>query len=80
MNRGEWSQSDVDDLRGFGPVFGNSIFSRKYAWHDEYRYYTLYSAFEKLAAVFQRIDRYEAFGVLREEFQTALGLVVPGRS
>ncbi|MGQ4557631.1 ABC transporter substrate-binding protein [Halobellus sp. GM3] len=80
LNRGEWSEADVEELRAIGPVFGNSIFSRNYAWHEDYRYYTLYEAFEKLAAVFQRTDRYEAFEAVHEEFQTALGPVVPGRS
>jgi len=81
LNRGTWKQTDVDELQNqVGPIFGNSIFSRNYAWHDGYRYYTLYEAFEKLAQVFQRTDRYEAFEQIHEDFQANLAPVVPGRS
>ncbi|RLM90412.1 Fe3+-hydroxamate ABC transporter substrate-binding protein [Halobellus sp. Atlit-38R] len=81
LNRGTWEQTDVDELRNqVGPIFGNSIFSRNYTWHDDYRYYTLYEAFEKLAQVFQRTDRYEAFEQIHEDFQANLAPVVPGRS
>ncbi|MFD1601065.1 ABC transporter substrate-binding protein [Halobellus rarus] len=72
-NRGEWSEDDVDELTTqIGPVFGNSIFGRTYPWHDDYRYYTLYEAFERLSQVFQRTDRFEAFAALHGEFQTNL--------
>ena len=78
LNRGNWSQSDVDEIAtNVGPFFGNSIFSRTYPWHEGYRYFTLYEAFGKLAEVFQRTGRYEAFASLHEEFQSALGEVVP---
>jgi iron complex transport system substrate-binding protein len=81
LNRGTWEQTDVDELRNqVGPIFGNSIFSRNYTWHDDYRYYTLYEAFEKLAQVFQRTDRYEAFEQIHEDFQANLAPIVPGRS
>ncbi|WP_142860391.1 ABC transporter substrate-binding protein [Salinigranum halophilum] len=77
QNRGKWTAADVDEIeRRIAPFFGNSIFSRGYAWHD-YPYYTLYEAFETLAQVFQREDRYEAFATLHEEFQTGLDSVVP---
>ena len=77
-NRGNWSQADVEEIgTNVGPFFGNSIFSRTYPWHSEYRYYTLYEAFGKLAEVFQRTDRYEAFASLHERFQSSLADVVP---
>jgi iron complex transport system substrate-binding protein len=77
-NRGEWSAADIDELETqIGPIFGNSIFSRTYAWHDDYRYYTLYEAFEKLSQVFQRSERFEAFAALHEEFRESLESVVP---
>ncbi|MFC6823893.1 ABC transporter substrate-binding protein [Halopelagius fulvigenes] len=73
-----WKQADVDEIaKNVAPFFGNSIFSRGYTWHEDYRYYSLYEAFEKLAQVFQRTDRYEAFASLHEEFQTGLSDVVP---
>ncbi|WP_128476993.1 ABC transporter substrate-binding protein [Halorussus pelagicus] len=81
LNRGNWEQSDIEEISTqVAPFFGNSIFSRGYAWHEDYRYYTLYQAFEKLADVFQRRERFEAFEQLHEEFQARLAPVVPGRS
>jgi iron complex transport system substrate-binding protein len=79
MNRFKgWEQSDIDEVsENIAPFFGNSIFSRGYAWHESYRYYTLYEAFEKLAKVFRRTDRYEAFASLHEEFQSTLSPLVP---
>lgn len=49
-----------------GPVFGNAIFRRTDGWHD-YRYYTMYEAFETVAAVFQQTERYEAFASFHDE-------------
>jgi iron complex transport system substrate-binding protein len=79
LNRADdWDQSDIDEIEtATGPFFGNSIFSRGYPWHEDYRYYTLYEAFEKLAEAFQRTDRYEAFASLHNEFQSTLSDVVP---
>ncbi|QLH81413.1 ABC transporter substrate-binding protein [Halosimplex pelagicum] len=81
VNRGKWEQSDVDEItEEVAPFFGNSIFSRNYAWHSDYRYYTLMEGFEKLAQVFKRTDRYEAFEAVHDDFQAALAPVVPTRS
>ncbi|WP_227376895.1 ABC transporter substrate-binding protein [Haladaptatus halobius] len=81
MNRFKgWKQSDVDEIsKRVGPFFGNSIFSHGYQWHKDYRYYSLYEAFGKLAKVFQRTDRYKALASLHDEFQTKLGSVVPSK-
>ena len=80
LNRGKWEQSDIDDITtNVGPFFGNSIFSRSYPWHEDYRYYTLMEAFEKLAAVFQEQERYEAFEAVHESFQADLAPIVPER-
>ena len=81
MNRGSWKQSDIDEIRNqIAPIFGSSIFSRSYPWHEDYRYYTLYEAFEKLSQVFQRTNRYEAFEGIHDEFQANLAPIVPARS
>ncbi|WP_049985244.1 ABC transporter substrate-binding protein [Halobellus rufus] len=81
LERGGWKQADIDQLETqAGPIFGNSIFSRSYPWHDDYRYYTLYEAFEKLSEVFQEPERFAAFETLHEDFQSALATIVPGRS
>jgi iron complex transport system substrate-binding protein len=81
MNRFKgWKQSDVDEIsKRVGPFFGNSIFSHGYQWHKDYRYYSLYEAFGKLAKVFQRTDRYKALASLHDEFQSKLGSVVPSK-
>jgi len=81
LNRGQWDQSDIDEIATqIGPFFGNSVFSRSYDWHADYRYYTLYEAFEKLADVFQERERFEAMNEIHEEFQADLAPVVPGQS
>ncbi|ELZ90397.1 hypothetical protein C440_17001 [Haloferax mucosum ATCC BAA-1512] len=82
MNRFDgWKQADIDEVReNVGPFFGNTIFSTNYPWHDDYRYYPMMEAFEKLAQVFQQQERYEAFEAVHDEFQANLAPVVPGRS
>jgi len=73
-----WNESDVEEIGDrVGPFFGNSVFSRGYDWHSDYQYYTLYEAFEKLAELFQRTDRYEAFADLHDDFQSNVSDVVP---
>jgi iron complex transport system substrate-binding protein len=75
-----WAQSDVEEIEeNVAPLFGNCIYAQHYPWHDDYRYYTLYEGFEKLAQVFQRTDRYEAFEQVHDDFQQNLAPVVPGR-
>jgi iron complex transport system substrate-binding protein len=74
-----WADDDVAEVRDrIGPVFGNCSYAQHYPWHEDYRYYSLYECFEKLARVFQRVDRYEAFETLHDEFQANLAPVVPG--
>ncbi|WP_248897129.1 ABC transporter substrate-binding protein [Haloplanus halobius] len=80
MNRFDgWERSDVDEIEeNVAPLFGNCIYAQHYPWHEDYRYYTLYEAFEKLARVFDRVDRYEAFEGVHADFQQSLSPVVPG--
>jgi iron complex transport system substrate-binding protein len=79
LNRAKgWKRADIDEItQNVAPFFANSIFSRQYGWHEDYRYYTLYEAFGKLAQVFKREGRYEAFSALHEEIQSQLSSVVP---
>ncbi|MFD1600601.1 ABC transporter substrate-binding protein [Halobellus rarus] len=68
INWFDWSQSDVEEIAdNVAPFIGNLIFRRSDQWHD-YRYYTLYQAFEKVAEVFQQQDRYEAFKQLHDDY------------
>jgi iron complex transport system substrate-binding protein len=79
MNRFKgWEEADVAEIaEQVGPVFGNCIYAQHYPWHSDYRYYTLYEGFEKLARLFQRTDRYEAFTEVHDAFQRELAPVVP---
>jgi len=64
----DWTDGDVREIRdNVAPFVGNMIFRRSDSWHD-YRYYTLYQAFEKIAAVFDERERYEAFQEFHDEF------------
>ena len=64
----DWSEADVEEIAtNVGPFVGNLVFRREDAWHD-YRYYTLYEAFEKVAQVFGEEERYRTFEELHDEF------------
>ena len=64
----DWTDDDIAEIRDkVGPFLGNMIFRRSDSWHD-YRYYTLYQAFEKMAELFQEQERYRAFKSLHDEF------------
>ena len=82
MNRFKgWEADDVETLvENVGPLFGNCIYAQHYPWHDDYRYYTLYEGFEKLAQVFKRTDRYEAFVDIHDDFTATLAPHVPNAS
>ncbi|SER43126.1 ABC transporter substrate-binding protein [Natrinema salaciae] len=68
INWFDWDEADVEEIAStVAPFVGNLIFRRSDGWHD-YRYYTLYEAFEKVAEVFQQRERYEAFSELHTEF------------
>ena len=81
LNRAKnWKQADIDELTtNVAPFFGNTVFSRQYSWHESYRYYTLYEAFGKLAKVFKREGRYEAFRSLHDEVQSQLSNIIPAQ-
>jgi iron complex transport system substrate-binding protein len=77
VNWFDWNQSDVEEIReNVAPFFANLIFRRSDEWHT-YRYYTLYEAFEKVAAMFQTRDRYEAFAALHDEFIAGIQAELP---
>jgi iron complex transport system substrate-binding protein len=73
----DWNQSDIEEVsENVAPFFGNMIFRRSDNWHD-YRYYTLYQAFEKMAELFQERDRFKAFQRLHEDFIARLQSQIP---
>ncbi|WP_459191685.1 ABC transporter substrate-binding protein [Halosimplex sp. J119] len=62
-----WSQSDLDEIRdNVAPFLGNVIFRRTDDWHD-YRYYSLYEAFETVAAIVQERERFEAIRTMHDD-------------
>ncbi|UIO98476.1 ABC transporter substrate-binding protein [Halobaculum sp. CBA1158] len=70
-------QSDVDGVaEDVGPFVANTIFRRTDGWH-EYRYYTLYEAFEKVAQVFRREDRYEAVKAVHDDAVATVSASLP---
>ncbi|SDK17559.1 ABC transporter substrate-binding protein [Natronorubrum texcoconense] len=72
VNWFDWDDDDVEEIASnVAPFVGNLIFRRSDEWHD-YRYYTLYEAFEKVAEVFQQQARYEAFSELHTEYIAAI--------
>lgn len=77
VNWFDWDESDVEEIaENVGPFIGNLIFRRSDEWHD-YRYYTLYEAFEKIAEVFQQQERYRAFKQFHDEFIAELQSRLP---
>ncbi|QLH81675.1 ABC transporter substrate-binding protein [Halosimplex pelagicum] len=62
-----WDDSDLSEIRdNVAPFLGNVIFRRTDDWHD-YRYYSLYDAFERVAEVVQERERYEAIRSMHDE-------------
>ena len=77
VNWFDWSRRDVAEIAlNVGPFVGNLIFRREDEWHD-YRYYTLYEAFEKVARVFGEEERYRAFESLHDEFVAGVQARLP---
>lgn len=63
-----WDQSDTQELiDNVAPFFGNNC-RRRREFHD-YKLYTLYEAFDRLADLFQERERFEAFAALHDEVQ-----------
>jgi len=74
-----WDESDTEEIAtNVAPFFGNNI-RRRREFHD-YRLYTLYEAFDRLADLFQERERYEAFAELHEEVQTDIESRLPPES
>ena len=73
----DWTDADIAEIaENVGPFLGNMIFRRSDSWHD-YRYYTLYEAFEKMAALFGEAERYRAFKAYHDEFVAEIQSEMP---
>ncbi|GGM51989.1 ABC transporter substrate-binding protein [Haloarcula argentinensis] len=73
----DWDQADINEISdNLGPFFGNFIRRHSDDWHD-YRYYTLYEAFELMAEVFQAQERYQAYVELHEEMLKSIDERLP---
>jgi len=71
-----WDESDTEEIReNVAPWFGSNS-RRRREFHD-YRLYTLYECFEKVAAVFQERERYEAFVEVHEDLRDEIGSRLP---
>ena len=67
-----WADADFTEVTtNIAPIIGNSIRRRTDDWHD-YRYYSLYEAFELIADVFHEGDRYAAFAELHDSLLTEI--------
>jgi len=65
----DWTGDDADEVaENVGPFLGNYIRRRGDDWHD-YRYYSLYEAFELVADAFDEHDRYEALASVHDDAQ-----------
>ncbi|MEE6208899.1 ABC transporter substrate-binding protein [Salarchaeum sp. III] len=75
-----WDQSDLEEIRNnVAPFLGNLIFRHTDDWHD-YRYYSLYEAFEKVAAVVQERERFEAIQSMHEDLIETVQARLPPRT
>jgi len=74
-----WDEEDTREIQEqVAPFFGNNI-RRRREFHD-YKLYSLYGAFERLADLFQEQERYEAFAALHDEVQTEIADRLPPES
>jgi iron complex transport system substrate-binding protein len=73
----DWNEADADEIATqVGPFLGNYIRRRGDDWHD-YRYYSLYEAFEIVADAFDERERYEAFATIHDEMQATINERLP---
>jgi len=72
-----WTDADFEEVAtSVGPIVGNSIRRRGSDWHD-YRYYSLYEAFGRIAEVFQEQERYEALKAVHDDLLATIEADLP---
>jgi iron complex transport system substrate-binding protein len=75
----DWEQADTEEIsENVAPFFGNNC-RRRREFHD-YKLYSLYGAFERLADLFQERERYEAIVEVHESVQTDIQSRLPAES
>ena len=73
----DWTEDDAQEIAdNVGPFLGNYIRRRGDDWHD-YRYYSLYEAFEIVADAFDERERYEALASIHDDAQQTIGESLP---
>lgn len=64
----EWDDADTEEIAGnVAPFFGSFVRRERDEEWGDYEFYTLYEAFERVARVFGREERYEAFVEVHDE-------------
>ncbi len=76
-----WTRSDVEEIaENVGPWFGN-FYSGTHAdppeGGDEYRYYTLWELFGKVAEMFREAERYEALAAVHDDLLATIERDLP---
>lgn len=69
INNGAFAlaEDDIEEIsKNVAPFIGNTIFRRTDGWHD-YRHYTMYEAFEKVAKLYQEEERFEQLTQFHDE-------------
>jgi iron complex transport system substrate-binding protein len=75
-----WEKADSEEIvANVGPIVGNSIRRRNEKWHN-YRYYSLYEAFERIASVFRESERYEALAGVHDDLLADVRSKLPPRA
>jgi len=83
--RDGWDRADIDEIaNNVGPWFGNQYsnlhLSPPDEWADEYRYYTLWELFERVAQVYREQARYEALAAIHADLLTTIERNLPAES
>lgn len=80
--RDGWDRADIDEIaRNVGPWFGNQYSNLHLPppdeWADQYRYYTLWELFERVARVYHEQARYAALADIHADLLTAIEANLP---
>jgi len=80
--RDGWDRADIDEIAGnVGPWFGNQYSNLHLTppddWADQYRYYTLWELFERVAQVYQEQARYEALAGIHKDLLATIKQNLP---